>query len=140
MDRQTVAEAVKEPLSESDAESEDEDNINAKEHHDFSMAMDDLDEFLLKFSQSQPTDAENTEQSIKLPQIDGSDDQLKTPVKQNKNNLVQQSPHKTPTTPKNRSTSKISPTRSPRTPKSSNAARKYAPLPLVITSKSGKSR
>lgn len=68
-----------------------------------------------------------------MPQIDGADDRLpRTPTKgQTK---MQRSPPRTPTTPKSRISRQ-----QPRTPKSS-VAKKYAPLPLMIVSKSAQSK
>lgn len=98
--------------------------------HDFSVALDDLDDLILKLTQ---TSTERTIQTS-LPQNDGSDDILKTPSKSAKNIAAAKTPPRTPTTPQRRHTlGAASPSRSPRTPKSGH---KYKPLPLVITNRS----
>ncbi|XP_034140698.1 DNA polymerase zeta catalytic subunit isoform X2 [Drosophila guanche] len=123
LDKETAAAAVGPPLV-SDEESDSEGETNPGSRHDFSTALDDIDELLLKLTQSQPAETGQT----KLPQIDGSDDLQRTPKKLRgkAKATATESPPKTPTTPK-----RDSQLRSPRTPKSS-AAKKYAPLPLTI--------
>ncbi|XP_034102434.1 DNA polymerase zeta catalytic subunit [Drosophila albomicans] len=124
LDKQTAAEAAKQPLSEHEDDSSDEETA-AGNMHDFSVALDDIDELLLKLTQSQPKS--DADKSVKMPQVDGADDQLPRTPKKAK---TQRSPPRTPTTPKSRISRQ-----QPRTPKSS-AAKKYAPLPLTIVSKS----
>ncbi|EDW31663.1 GL10839 [Drosophila persimilis] len=131
LDKETAAAAVGPNLgSDEDCDSEEETNPGSK--HDFSTALDDIDELLLKLTPSQPTPKVQGEldPTPKLPQIDGSDDNQRTPKKLRAK--AKRSPPKTPTTPKRESL-----LRSPRTPKSS-AAKKYAPLPLTIGSSSTK--
>lgn len=118
---------------ESSDEDCDSDDANRGTGHDFSIVLDDIDELLLKFSQSQPVPKE-LDPVEKLPQIDGADDQLQRTPKKKSSVKSMASPPKTPTTPKGQP----SLLRSPRTPKSS-AAKKYAPLPLFIGSSSAKS-
>ncbi|EDW74045.1 uncharacterized protein Dwil_GK21718 [Drosophila willistoni] len=102
--------------NESNSEDDDDDAEASTKgsKHDFSMALDDIDELLLKLTQSQPTmEVQRNESSLNLPQIDGVDDRLQmTPTKH-----------------------KRSP---PKTPKSKSAAKKYAPLPIIFTSSSAK--
>ncbi|XP_064541449.1 DNA polymerase zeta catalytic subunit isoform X2 [Drosophila montana] len=129
LDKQTAAAAAQQPLSEDESDNSDEDNT-AGNMHDFSVALDDIDELLLKLTQSQPKPQTKSSQSPQMPQIDGADDQLpRTPTKA-KSKTQQRTPPRTPTTPKSRISMQ-----QPRTPKSS-AAKKYAPLPLTITSRS----
>lgn len=132
LDKQVVAAAVSQPLPDSDTDSDEGENGNPL---DFSIALEDMEELILKFTPSQPTEEERSR--IDLPQVDGSDDLVpKTPTKtvsrqrkvNNKN--VKTSP-RTPRTPNG---ANLSPKRSPRTPKSS-VSKKYAPLPLKITCK-----
>ncbi|TDG44390.1 hypothetical protein AWZ03_009193 [Drosophila navojoa] len=129
LDKQTAAAATQQPLSEDESDNSDEDNA-AGNAHDFSVALDDIDELLLKLSQSQSVPGPATSQEREMPQIDGADDQLqRTPTKV-KSRTQQRTPPRTPTTPKGRISRQ-----QPRTPKSS-VAKKYAPLPLTITSRS----
>ncbi|CAD7014327.1 unnamed protein product [Ceratitis capitata] len=131
LDKQVKSAALSQPMPESDSDSDTCDNGNL---HDFSIVLEDLDEFILKFTPTQPT--EENDGKTDLPQMDGSDDLLpKTPTKSghfpkseiNRNRVT------SPRTPGTSGTN-ISPKRSPRTPKSS-ASKKYAPLPLKITCK-----
>ncbi|KAH8370569.1 hypothetical protein KR093_004143 [Drosophila rubida] len=131
LDKQTAAEAAKQPLSEHEDDSSD-DEAAAGNMHDFSVVLDDIDELLLKLTQSQPKS--DADKSVKMPQVDGADDQLpRTPKKAKDKPKTQRTPPRTPTTPKSRISRQ-----QPRTPKSS-AAKKYAPLPLTIVSKSAQS-
>lgn len=131
LDKQTAAEAAQQPLSEDESDDSGEETT-AGNLHDFSVALDDIDELLLKLTQSQPKP--ESSEPLKMPQIDGADDRLpRTPTKVQKTKM-QRSPPRTPTTPKSRITRQ-----QPRTPKSS-AAKKYAPLPLIIVSKSAQSK
>ncbi|XP_073844954.1 DNA polymerase zeta catalytic subunit [Musca autumnalis] len=104
-----------------------EDNL-----HDFSVALDDLDDLILKLTQ---TVTENMQQQkTTLPQNDGSDDVPKTPSKVTSKTISNtRTPPRTPTTPQRRHTLGSSPSRSPRTPKSGH---KFKPLPLIITNRS----
>lgn len=130
LDKQTAAEAAQQPLSEDESDDSGEETT-AGNVHDFSVALDDIDELLLKLTQSQPKP--ESSESLKMPQIDGADDRLpRTPTKVQAK--MQRSPPRTPTTPKSRISRQ-----QPRTPKSS-AAKKYAPLPLMIVSKSAQSK
>ncbi|BFG04302.1 DNA polymerase zeta catalytic subunit [Drosophila madeirensis] len=135
LDKETAAAAVGPHLA-SDEDSDSEEETNPGSRHDFSNALDGIDELLLKLTQSQPAEKGQTElePTPKLPQIDGSDDLHRTPKKLRgkAKATATESPPKTPTTPK-----RDSQLRSPRTPKSS-AAKKYAPLPLTIGSSSTK--
>ncbi|KAH8357763.1 hypothetical protein KR200_003435 [Drosophila serrata] len=117
-------------LADEDCDSDEDEGESTR--HDFSTALDDIDELLLKLTQSQP-EPKPIDPSSKLPQIDGADDRLQlTPKKLRSSKSRGTSPPKTPpTTPKGHP----SLLRSPRTPKSS-AAKKYAPLPLTIGSNS----
>jgi len=131
LDKQTAAAAAQQPLSEDEASSDEETAIGNV--HDFSVALDDIDELLLKLTQSQPKP--DSSQPLKMPQIDGADDQLpRTPKKGKAKSHNQRSPPRTPTTPKSRISMQ-----QPRTPKSS-AAKKYAPLPLTIVNRSAQSK
>nr|XP_036219196.1 DNA polymerase zeta catalytic subunit [Bactrocera oleae] len=132
LDKQVIAAAMSQPLPECDTDSDTSENGNL---HDYSIILEDMDELILKFTPSQPT--EETDNQTSLPQMDGSDDLLpKTPVKgassaktgNNRNVLT------SPRTPRITNGPHLSPKRSPRTPKSS-ASKKYAPLPLTITCK-----
>ncbi|XP_011182997.2 DNA polymerase zeta catalytic subunit [Zeugodacus cucurbitae] len=133
LDKQVIAAAMSQAFSECDTDSDTSENGNI---HDYSIILEDMDDLILKFTPSQPTE-ENAEQMANLPQMDGSDDLLpKTPVKGassakigNNANVIP-----SPRTPKASSRQNLSPKRSPRTPKSS-ASKKYAPLPLTITCK-----
>ncbi|KAH8290298.1 hypothetical protein KR054_001671 [Drosophila jambulina] len=118
------------PLADEDCDSDEDEGESTR--HDFSAALDDIDELLLKLTQSQP-EPKPVDPSAKLPQIDGADDRLQlTPKKLRSSKSRGTSPPKTPpTTPKGHP----SLLKSPRTPKSS-AAKKYAPLPLTIGSSS----
>ncbi|XP_022226799.2 DNA polymerase zeta catalytic subunit isoform X2 [Drosophila obscura] len=131
LDKETAAAAVGPHLA-SDEDCDSEEETNPGSRHDFSTALDDIDELLLKLTQSQPASKGQGEldPTPKLPQIDGSDDHQRTPKKLRGKANANGSPPKTPTTPKRDSL-----LRSPRTPKSS-AAKKYAPLPLTIGSRS----
>ncbi|XP_034653453.1 DNA polymerase zeta catalytic subunit isoform X3 [Drosophila subobscura] len=135
LDKETAAAAVG-PHQASDEDSDSEEETNPGSRHDFSTALDGIDELLLKLTQSQPAEKGQTElePTPKLPQIDGTDDLQRTPKKLRgkAKATATESPPKTPTTPK-----RDSQLRSPRTPKSS-AAKKYAPLPLTIGSSSTK--
>ncbi|XP_018800849.1 PREDICTED: DNA polymerase zeta catalytic subunit isoform X1 [Bactrocera latifrons] len=132
LDKQVIAAAMSQPMPECDTDSDTSENGNI---HDYSIILEDMDELILKFTPSQPT--EEAGNQIFLPQMDGSDDLLpKTPVKGassaqtgNKRNVLS-----SPRTPRTTNRSHTSPKRSPRTPKSS-ASKKYAPLPLTITCK-----
>ncbi|XP_020818110.1 DNA polymerase zeta catalytic subunit isoform X2 [Drosophila serrata] len=117
-------------LADEDCDSDEDEGESTR--HDFSTALDDIDQLLLKLTQSQP-EPKPIDPSSKLPQIDGADDRLQlTPKKLRSSKSRGTSPPKTPpTTPKGHP----SLLRSPRTPKSS-AAKKYAPLPLTIGSNS----
>ncbi|XP_017108394.2 DNA polymerase zeta catalytic subunit [Drosophila bipectinata] len=130
LDKEMAATAI--GAHESSDEDCDSDGANQGTGHDFSMALDDIDELLLKLTQSQPL-PKVSDPSEKLPQIDGADDQLQRTPKKKSSLKSKASPPKTPTTPKGQP----SLLRSPRTPKSS-AAKKYAPLPLFIGSSSAK--
>ncbi|XP_034475797.1 DNA polymerase zeta catalytic subunit [Drosophila innubila] len=125
LDKQTAAAATQQPLSEDEASSDEE--TATGNMHDFSIALDDIDELLLKLTQSQPKSEPS--QPLKMPQIDGADDQLPRTPKKSKAKTPR-TPPRTPTTPKSRISMQ-----QPRTPKSS-AAKKYAPLPLMIVNKS----
>ncbi|KAL7738667.1 hypothetical protein ACLKA6_006953 [Drosophila palustris] len=113
LDKQTAAAATQQPLLEDEASSDEE--TATGNNHDFSIALDDIDELLLKLTQSQPKT--QSSQSLKMPQIDGADDQLSRTPKKGKGKAPR-TPPRTPTTPK------------------SSAAKKYAPLPLMIVNKS----
>ncbi|XP_011292459.1 DNA polymerase zeta catalytic subunit [Musca domestica] len=128
LDKETAAAAVLEKSHcDDDLNKTDDTDDNL---HDFSVALDDLDDLILKLTQ---TSTERTIQTS-LPQNDGSDDILKTPSKSTKNIAAAKTPPRTPTTPQRRHTlGAASPSRSPRTPKSGH---KYKPLPLVITNRS----
>lgn len=137
LDKQVIAAAMSQPLPECDTDSDTSENGNL---HDYSIILEDMDELILKFTPSQPT--EETDNQTSLPQMDGSDDLLpKTPVKgassaktgNNRNVLT------SPRTPRITNGPHLSPKRSPRTPKSS-ASKKYAPLPLTITCKKQESK
>ncbi|KAH8316357.1 hypothetical protein KR067_005684 [Drosophila pandora] len=130
LDKEMAATAI--GPQESSDEDCDSDDANQGTGHDFSIAMDDIDELLLKFTQSQPV-SKVLDPVEKLPQIDGADDQLQRTPKKKSCLKSKASPPKTPTTPKGQAGL----LRSPRTPKSS-AAKKYAPLPLFIGSSSAK--
>ncbi|XP_037713657.1 DNA polymerase zeta catalytic subunit isoform X2 [Drosophila subpulchrella] len=134
LDKETAAAAVGlHALFDEDCDSdEDADQGN---RHDFSIALDDVDELLLKLTQSQPKppDPKQLEASDKLPQVDGADDGIQRTPKKLSSSKPKGSPPKTPTTPKGQK----SLLKSPRTPKTS-AAKKYAPLALTIGSSSAK--
>ncbi|KAH8413614.1 hypothetical protein KR222_002011 [Zaprionus bogoriensis] len=130
LDKQTAAEAAQQPLSEGESDDSDEE-ASAGQLHDYSVALDDIDELLLKLTQSQPKP--EAVHSQKMPQIDGADDRLPhTPSKTQA--PMQRSPPRTP-----KSSSGRQQQQQARTPKSS-AAKKYAPLPLTIVSKSAQSK
>ncbi|ALC40814.1 mus205 [Drosophila busckii] len=124
LDREAAAAATRQPLSEDEGDSS-ADETAAEHKHDFSVALDDIDELLAKLTQSQPKSAVTPE--LQLPQVDGAaDDQLpRTPSKVKSKT----SPTATPTTPRSRISMQ-----QPRTPKSS--ASKYKPLPLIFGNKS----
>ncbi|XP_030377595.1 DNA polymerase zeta catalytic subunit [Scaptodrosophila lebanonensis] len=128
LDKQIVEVAGNKPHS--DASSDSEEETAAGNLHDFSTALDDIDELLLKLTQSQQSSQHQKQQkSDEMPQMDGADDLLqRTPKK--KIATKQKTPPHTPITPKGHNN-----LQSPRTPKSS-AAKKYAALPLIFTSKS----
>ncbi|XP_026835278.1 DNA polymerase zeta catalytic subunit isoform X1 [Drosophila erecta] len=129
LDKTTAAAAA---LFDEDDSDDDADQVT---RHDFSTVLDDVDELLLKLTQSQlePAESKELKASAKLPQVDGADDRLqKTPIK-SISSKPKSSPPKTPTTPKGQT----SLPKSPRTPKSS-AAKKYAPLALTIGNSSAK--
>ncbi|XP_016928563.2 DNA polymerase zeta catalytic subunit isoform X1 [Drosophila suzukii] len=134
LDKETAAAAVgSHALFDEDCDSdEDADQGN---RHDFSIALDDVDELLLKLTQSQPKPPEpkHRKASDKLPQVDGADDGIQRTPKKLSSSKPKGSPPKTPTTPKGQK----SLLKSPRTPKTS-AAKKYAPLALTIGSSSAK--
>ncbi|XP_043947677.1 DNA polymerase zeta catalytic subunit isoform X2 [Drosophila biarmipes] len=133
LDKETAAAAVgSHALFDEDSDSdEDADQGN---RHDFSIALDDVDELLLKLTQSQPKPAKQKElEATKLPQVDGADDGIQRTPKKLSSSKPKGSPPKTPTTPKGQT----SLMKSPRTPKTS-AAKKYAPLALTIGSSSAK--
>lgn len=133
LDKQTAAAATQQPLSDDESDNSDEENT-AGTAHDFSIALDDIDELLLKLSQSQSQPDAAPSQQREMPQVDGADDQLqRTPTKARTRAQQRTSP-RTPTTPKSRISMQ-----QPRTPKSS-VAKKYAPLPLIITNRSAQSR
>lgn len=137
LDKRVIAAAMSQPLPDCDTDSDTSENGNL---HDYSIILEDMDELILKFTPSQPTE-ENGNQT-NLPQMDGSEDLLlKTPVKDasssktgNNRNILP-----TPRTPRTTNRQHLSPKRSPRTPKSS-ANKKYAPLPLKITCKKQESK
>ncbi|XP_017025136.1 DNA polymerase zeta catalytic subunit isoform X1 [Drosophila kikkawai] len=113
-------------LADEDCDSDEDEGESTR--HDFSTALDDIDELLHKLTQSQP-EPKPVDPSTKLPQIDGADDGLQlTPKKLRSSKSRVTSPPKTPPTTPSRM-------KSPRTPKTS-AAKKYAPLPLTIGSSS----
>ncbi|XP_039483867.1 DNA polymerase zeta catalytic subunit isoform X1 [Drosophila santomea] len=118
-----------------DEDCDTDEDADQETRHDYSTALDDVDELLLKLTQSQlePAESKELEASTKLPQVDGADDRLqRTPIKSG-SSKPKSSPPKTPTTPKGQK----SLPKSPRTPKTS-AAKKYAPLALTIGSSSAK--
>uniref|UniRef100_A0A1I8QAE6 DNA polymerase zeta catalytic subunit n=1 Tax=Stomoxys calcitrans TaxID=35570 RepID=A0A1I8QAE6_STOCA len=127
LDKETTAAAKQQsclPDFESDHEDDEKDDDNI---HDFSVALENLDDLILKLTQT----ATETSILTSLPQTDGSDDVPRTPTKSTKANISSKTPPRTPTTPKQRRLVLAgSPTRSPRTPKSGH---KYKPLPLIIT-------
>ncbi|XP_053962620.1 DNA polymerase zeta catalytic subunit isoform X2 [Anastrepha ludens] len=131
LDKQVVAAAISQHLPDSDTDSDTSENGNM---HDFSIALEDMEELILKFTPSQLAQEENFETD--LPQMDGSDDLLlKTPTKTACRSRTGNNPNvkTSPQTPRAPGQN-LSPKRSPRTPKSS-ASKKYAPLPLKITCK-----
>lgn len=129
LDKETAATAA---LFDEDVDSDED--ADQETRHDFSTVLDDVDELLLKLTQSQPAESKELKASSKLPQIDGADDRLqRTPIK-SISSKSKSSPSKTPTTP----IGQKSLPKSPRTPKTS-AAKKYAPLALTIGSSSSKS-
>lgn len=130
LDKETTAAALHKPDTDSEEDQENDDNI-----HDFSIALENLDDLILKLTQSQHRQSPSTPKNsadFNVPQVDGADDLLRTPTKTSKTSAVKASPH-TPTTPKHRRQTMGSPCRSPRTPKT---AHKYAPLPLVSINRS----
>ncbi|XP_017078698.1 DNA polymerase zeta catalytic subunit isoform X1 [Drosophila eugracilis] len=132
LDKETAAAAVgTHPLFDEDGDSDEEGD--QENRHDFSTVLDDVDELLLKLTQSQPKPEESKNVKTKLPQVDGADDHLHRTPKKLCSPKPKASPPKTPTTPK-RQTSLL---KTPRTPKTS-AAKKYAPLALTIGSSSAK--
>ena len=135
LDKETTAAALLEPTSDTDTENEQEDEDKI---HDFSIALENLDDLILKLTQSQhTTQSPETKLKVNIPQMDGTDDFPKTPTKSVRN-MVPKTPPRTPTTPRNRRLTINSPSRSPRTPKT---VRKYASLPLISVDRStGKSR
>lgn len=130
LDKKATAAALQQPKF--DSESED-DVENDQKLHDFSIALENLDDLILKFTQSQTeqNDSENRTE-IRLPQSDGADDLLKTPTKVAKTTSTKSSP-RTPSTPKTRRSILGSPYRSPKTPKTGH---KYAQLPLISVNRS----
>ncbi|KAH8372951.1 hypothetical protein KR009_008781 [Drosophila setifemur] len=134
LDKETAAAAIG---AHSDEDSDCGDDAAQGTRHDFSMALDDIDELLLKLtqSQSQPEGPKLGDPSEKLPQIDGADDRIQRTPKKESSTKPKASPPKTPTTPK----AHASFLKSPRTPKSS-ASKKYTPLPLTFGSSSTKKR
>ncbi|XP_036331979.1 uncharacterized protein LOC118743430 [Rhagoletis pomonella] len=132
LDKQVGAAAVSQPFPDSDTDSNEDENGNPL---DFSIALENMEELILKFTQSQPTEEEGSR--IDFPQVDGSDDLVpKTPTKTGSRLREGNSKNvkTSPCTPRTPSRGNLSPKRSPRTPKSS-ASKKYAPLPLKITCK-----
>ncbi|KAM7346127.1 DNA polymerase zeta catalytic subunit [Cochliomyia hominivorax] len=129
LDKETTAAVMQTPGSDSEEDHDNDGNI-----HDFSIALENLDDLILKFTQSQekPNSPKSLNAEEDMPQIDGADDLLRTPTKTRKTTLTKTSP-RTPTTPKNRRLTMGSPNRSPRTPKT---AHKYATLPLVSINRS----
>ncbi|XP_033156819.1 DNA polymerase zeta catalytic subunit [Drosophila mauritiana] len=126
LDKETAAAAA---LFDEDGDSDED--ADQETRHDFSTVLDDVDELLLKLTQSQPAESKELKASSKLPQIDGADDRLqRTPIK-SISSRSKSSPPKTPATTKGQK----SLPKSPRTPKTS-AAKKYAPLALTIGSSS----
>ena len=135
LDKETTAAAMLAATSDTDTENEHEDEDKI---HDFSIALENLDDLILKLTQSQhTTQSPEIKSKENIPQMDGTDDFPKTPTKPVRN-MVPRTPPRTPTTPRNRRLTINSPSRSPRTPKT---IRKYASLPLVsIDRNTGKSR
>nr|XP_016928563.1 DNA polymerase zeta catalytic subunit isoform X2 [Drosophila suzukii] len=134
LDKETAAAAVgSHALFDEDCGSDED--ADQENRHDFSIALDDVDELLLKLTQSQPKPPEpkHRKASDKLPQVDGADDGIQRTPKKLSSSKPKGSPPKTPTTPKGQK----SLLKSPRTPKTS-AAKKYAPLALTIGSSSAK--
>ncbi|XP_017480915.1 PREDICTED: DNA polymerase zeta catalytic subunit-like, partial [Rhagoletis zephyria] len=132
LDKHVGAAAVSQPFPDSDTDSNEDENGNPL---DFSIALENMEELILKFTQSQPTEEEGSR--IDFPQVDGSDDLVpKTPTKTGSRLREGNSKNvkTSPCTPRTPSRGNLSPKRSPRTPKSS-ASKKYAPLPLKITCK-----
>ena len=109
--------------------------------------MDDIDEWISQHSgkNSKQEDCsidgrclnENVESDIKIPQVDGADDILRTPTKR-ADQKISRYQTKSSTPQRSPKTNNSSPTRSPRTPKL-NASTKYAPLPLLVTNHSANS-
>lgn len=135
LDKETTAAAMNEPTSDTDSENDQEDEDKL---HDFSIALENLDDLILKLTQSQKiSQSPESKSKVNVPQMDGTDDFPKTPTKPIRNIGSKTPPH-TPTTPRDRRLTISSPCRSPRTPKTS---RKYASLPLIsIDRNTGKSR
>ncbi|XP_017012504.2 DNA polymerase zeta catalytic subunit isoform X1 [Drosophila takahashii] len=130
LDKETAAAAVgSHALFDADCDSDED--ADQETRHDYSTVLDDVDELLLKLTQSQPDPAkyEKLEALTKLPQVDGADDGLPLTPKKVSSSKPKASPPRAPTTPK----SQTNLTKSPRTPKTS-AAKKYAPLALTIGS------
>uniref|UniRef100_A0A6P4FM18 DNA polymerase zeta catalytic subunit n=2 Tax=Drosophila rhopaloa TaxID=1041015 RepID=A0A6P4FM18_DRORH len=135
LDKETIAAAVGSHVI-SDEDCESDEDAEQGNRHDFSSALDEINDLLLKLTQSQPEPVEAKKQdlSTKMPQLDGSDDHLQRTPKKNSSKL-KSSPPKTPSSPKGQA----SLLKSPRTPKASTA-KKYAPLPLTIGSSSAKKK
>ncbi|XP_023293724.2 DNA polymerase zeta catalytic subunit isoform X1 [Lucilia cuprina] len=133
LDKETTNAALHKPSTDTDSEDDQENDDNT---HDFSIALENLDDLILKLTQSQKQPlSPNENAALDVPQVDGADDLLRTPTKAAKTaaaNNRSTSPH-TPTTPKNRRLTMGSPCRSPRTPKTGH---KYAALPLVSIDRS----
>ncbi|XP_065368468.1 DNA polymerase zeta catalytic subunit [Calliphora vicina] len=131
LDKETTAAAMHKPPADTDSEEDQENDDNI---HDFSIALENLDDLILKLTQSQrePPSPNHKSHLEDVPQVDGADDLLRTPTKAAKTVVAKTSPS-TPTTPKNRRLTMGSPCRSPRTPKTGH---KYASLPLVSINRS----
>ncbi|KAI8037098.1 hypothetical protein M5D96_009844 [Drosophila gunungcola] len=136
LDKETAAAAAAGSHAIPDEDCDSDEDAEQGTRHDFSTALDDINELLLKLTQSQPepVESKNQDPSTQLPQIDGADDGLQRTPKKKTSSKLNSSPPKTPTTPRGQA----SLLKSPRTPKTS-AAKKYAPLPLTIGSSSAKS-
>ncbi|XP_052841723.1 DNA polymerase zeta catalytic subunit isoform X1 [Drosophila gunungcola] len=135
LDKETAAAAAAGSHAIPDEDCDSDEDAEQGTRHDFSTALDDINELLLKLTQSQPepVESKNQDPSTQLPQIDGADDGLQRTPKKKTSSKLNSSPPKTPTTPRGQA----SLLKSPRTPKTS-AAKKYAPLPLTIGSSSAK--